>query len=149
MLLDPEKTLFVRGATPVLLLADASASVHDALPVVTAPGPGAVPLCEGWSIVPKLTLCVVDGPGDVGGLIPAFAAPVIDGSTNGTNGTNGTDSTEPADMADWCADAERAGGVVVLSLDHLSLPLPLPAALDWARLLASGTARGGFMPSLV
>ncbi|MEU5187392.1 hypothetical protein AB0G83_09615 [Streptomyces klenkii] len=148
MLLDPEKTLFVRGATPVLLLADASASVHDALPVVTAPGPGAVPLCEGWSIVPKLTLCVVDGPGDVGGLIPAFAAPVIDGSTGGTNGTNGT---EPADMADWCADAERAGGVVVLSLDHLSLslPLPLPAALDWARLLASGTARGGFMPSLV
>ena len=35
MLLDPENTLFVRGATPVLLLADAP--VHDALPVWPRP----------------------------------------------------------------------------------------------------------------
>ncbi|SCY09307.1 hypothetical protein SAMN02745898_101847 [Streptomyces sp. 136MFCol5.1] len=44
MLLDPENTLFVRGATPVLLLADAP--VHDALPLLAAPD-GAVPRCEG------------------------------------------------------------------------------------------------------
>ena len=35
MLLDPENTLFVRGATPVLLLADAP--VHDALPLLSKP----------------------------------------------------------------------------------------------------------------
>lgn len=35
VLLNPESTLFVRGATPALLLADGS--VHDALPLLTAP----------------------------------------------------------------------------------------------------------------
>lgn len=130
MLLDPENTLFVRGATPALLLADAP--VHDALPVLTAPD-GAVPLCEGWSIVPRLTLCVVDGPGDHGVLVPALAAPVLGGPEGGE---------APNGMADWCADAERAGGVLVLSLDQL------PEALDWSTLLSSGTTRGGFMPVL-
>ncbi|MCF3106001.1 hypothetical protein IPZ58_31170 [Streptomyces roseoverticillatus] len=140
MLLTPEKTLFVRGATPALLLADADADAgadaafRDALPTVTAPD-GAVPLCEGWSIVPKLTLCVVDGPGEAGGLIPALVAPVIDVSGG---------SAEPGDMADWCEDVERAGGAVVLSLGSGELP----AVLDWAHLLGSGTARGGFMPIL-
>lgn len=67
MLLNPENTLFVRGGTPVLLLADAP--VHDALPLLTA-SDGAVPLCEGWNIVPRLTLCVVDGPGDHGLVVP-------------------------------------------------------------------------------
>ncbi len=127
MLLDPEKTLFVRGATPVLLLAEAS--VHDALPVLAAPD-GAVPVCEGWSIAPRLTLCVVDGPGDHGLVVPALAAPVI--------GAEGA----PGDMGDWCGDAERAGGAVVLSLHRL------PGTLDWSALLSSGTARGGFLPAL-
>lgn len=127
MLLSPEKTLFVRGVTPVLLLSDAP--VHDVLPVLAA-SDGAIPLCEGWSIVPKLTLCVVDGPGEAGLIVPALAAPVIDVAT------------EPGDMGDWCADAEQAGGAVVLSLDEL------PEVLDWAHLLGSGAAHGGFMPSL-
>lgn len=132
VLLDPENTLFVRGATPVLLLADAP--VHDALPLLTA-SDRAVPLCEGWSIVPRLTLCVVDGPGDHGLVVPALAAPVVGGADDGTASASGG-------MGDWCADAEQAGGAVVLSLDHL------PEALDWSALLSSGTARGGFMPAL-
>lgn len=127
MLLDPEKTLFVRGATPVLLLAEAP--VHEALPVLSAPD-GTVPVCEGWSIAPRLTLCVVDGPGDHGLVVPALAAPVI--------GAQGV----PGDMGDWCGDAEAAGGAVVLSLDRL------PETLDWSALLSSGTARGGFLPAL-
>ncbi|MGW5546018.1 hypothetical protein [Streptomyces sp. NPDC003998] len=130
MLLDPENTLFVRGATPVLLLADAP--VHDALPLLTAPD-GAMPLCEGWNIVPRLTLCVVDGPGDHGLVVPALAAPVVGGADDGTASSG---------MGDWCTDAEQAGGAVVLSLDRL------PEALDWSALLSSGTARGGFMPAL-
>lgn len=129
VLLDPENTLFVRGVTPVLLLADAP--VHDALPLLTAPD-GAVPLCEGWSIVPRLTLCVVDGPGDHGLVVPALAAPVVGGADNGRASSG---------MGDWCADAEQAGGAVVLSLDHM------PDALDWSALLSSGTARGGFVPA--
>ncbi|MEU7048143.1 hypothetical protein ACF1GS_01690 [Streptomyces eurythermus] len=130
MLLEPENTLFVRGATPVLLLA--GAPVHAALPPLTAPD-GAIPRCEGWSIVPRLTLCVVDGPGDHGVLVPALAAPVAGGSDDGT---------APGHMADWCDDTERAGGAVVLSLDRL------PQTLDWPALLSSDTTRGGFVPVL-
>ncbi|WP_431961707.1 hypothetical protein [Actinacidiphila sp. bgisy160] len=130
MLLDPEKTLFVRGATPVLVLADAP--VHLALPPLVAPD-GAVPPCEGWSLVPRLTLCVVDGPGDHGCVVPALAAPVLGGADGGA---------APSGMADWCLDVERVGGAVVLSLDQL------PEVLDWPVLLSSGVARGGFMPAL-
>ena len=47
---------------------------------------------------------------------------------------------DPEAVSAWCADAEQAGGAVVLSLDRL------PEALDWFRLLSSGTAHGGFVP---
>jgi hypothetical protein len=123
MLLPPESTLFVGGDVPALLLA--GAPFHDVLPVVTATD-GAVPRCDGWSIVPKVTLCVVDGPGQSGCVIPSLAAPV----------------SEPGDMFSWCAAADGAGGVVVLSLDEL------PDELDWNHLLTSGTSRGGFLPLL-
>ncbi|MGW3466323.1 hypothetical protein ACWDE9_45340 [Streptomyces olivaceoviridis] len=127
MPLDAEKALFVRGAAPVLL--PAGAPVHDALPGPAAPD-GAVPVCEGWSIAPRLTLCVVDGPGDHGLVVPALAAPVIDAQG------------APGDMGDRCADAEAAGGAVVPSLDRL------PETLDWSAPLSSGTTRGGFLPAL-
>ena len=92
-----------------------------------------MPSCEGWNIVARLTLCVVDGPGDHGLVVPALAAPVVGGADDGPASSG---------MGDWCADAEQAGGVVVLSLDRL------PEALDLSALLSSGTVRGGFMPAL-
>lgn len=128
MLFDPENALFVRGADrPALLLADTS--VHEALPVLAAPD-GRVPVCEGWMIAPMLTLCLVDGPGDAGLVIPALGAPVVDGS----GAPCGPDAA-----ADWCADVEQAGGALVLCLESL------PAGLDWPHLLGSGAARGGFV----
>lgn len=130
MLLNPENTLFVRNTAPVLLLADAP--IHDALPVLSAPD-GAVPGCEGWSIVPRLTLCLVDGPGEHGIVVPALTAAVLETSTG---------EAVPGDMADWCTDVERTGGAIVLSLDRL------PETLDWNHLLTAGTSRGGFMPAL-
>ncbi|WP_369170554.1 hypothetical protein AB5J49_23320 [Streptomyces sp. R28] len=123
MLHEPENTLFVRGDTPVLLLA--GASVHDALPALAA-ADGQVPLCAGWGVVPKLTLCVVDGPGEYGLMVPSLAAPVLDAGG-------------PGDMGAWCEDAERAGGAVVLSVDRI------PEVLDWGHLLGSGASRGGFV----
>ncbi|HSA48719.1 MAG TPA: hypothetical protein VLH10_01225 [Yinghuangia sp.] len=128
--MTPEKTLFVRGATPVLLLAEAA--VHDALPVVTAPD-GAVPACDGWGIMARLTMCVVDGPGDAGVAIPSFDAAVV---------AEGRTTTGPDAMGAWCEDVDRAGGAIVLSLDRL------PEVPDWADLLGSGTSRGGFLRSL-
>lgn len=127
MLVPPENTLFVPGASPVLVLADAP--VHDDLPVLIAPG-GAVPKCDGWSVAARLTLCVVDGPGDAGCVVPAFGAPVLGGSG------------EPDDVAVWCSDVSRAGGAVVLSLPQL------PEVLDWQALLTGGSARGGFTAQL-
>ncbi|MET8647681.1 hypothetical protein [Streptomyces sp. NPDC004675] len=44
-------------------------------------------------------------------------------------------------MGDWCADAEQAGGAVVLSVDRL------PDVLDRSSLVGPGTARGGLMPT--
>lgn len=90
-----------------------------------------MPRCEGWGIVPRLTLCVVDGPGDHGLVVPALAAPVVGGPD---------EAGASSGMADWCEDAEQAGGAVVLSVDQL------PDVLDWSALLSSGTVRGGFMP---
>ncbi|MGA5064531.1 hypothetical protein ACPB9E_12245 [Streptomyces exfoliatus] len=127
MLLSPEKTLFVRGVTPVLLLSDAP--VHGLLPVLAA-SDGDVPLCGGWSILPRLTMCVVDGPGEAGVVVPALVAPVVD-TVDGALG--------PGGMGEWCADVERAGGAVVLSVGEL------PEVLDWAHLIGSGVARGGFV----
>lgn len=127
MLMPPENTLFVPGSTPALLLG--GAPVHADLPAVDAPD-GKVPVCEGWSVVPRLTLCVVDGPGEAGCVVPALMAPVFGGAGG------------PDDMAGWCEDVERAGGAVVLSLPEL------PAALDRDQLLTGGAARGGFMAAL-
>lgn len=141
MLMDPERTLFVRGATPVLLLADAP--VHGALPPVTA-ADGAVPRCEGWSVVPKLTMCVVDGPGELGIIIPALVAPVLGGGPDAATNPAASPAADPGEtaIAGWCEDAEKAGGVVVLCVDRI------PEVLDWPALLGSGTARGGFLPAL-
>lgn len=132
MLLIPENTLFVRGKTPVLLLADAP--VHDALPPLGAE----VTRPAGWSVLPRLTMCVVDGPGEHGAVIPALAAPVLPAADDPAyrEGAPG----EAAAMDGWCADAEAAGGVLVLSLPQL------PAELDLAGLMAAESARGGFLP---
>ncbi|MBN0044934.1 hypothetical protein JS756_12610 [Streptomyces actuosus] len=131
MLMDPENTLFVRGTRPVLL--PAAAPIHDALPLPAAPD-GTVTVCGGWSIVPRLTLCVVDDPADHGIVVPALAAPVLDP-------TQGADA--PGEQADWCTDSERAGGALVLSVDRM------PDVLDPTALLGSGTARGGFVRAVV
>ncbi|MFI0901516.1 hypothetical protein [Streptomyces sp. NPDC020983] len=132
MLLTPENTLFVRGRTPVLLLA--GASVHGALPVVGRE----IPRPAGWSVLPRLTMCVVDGPGEHGLVIPAAAAPVLPSADDSAYREGHGDGG--AGMDGWCADAEAAGGVLVLSLPQL------PAEPDLAALTAAGSARGGFLP---
>jgi hypothetical protein len=81
-----------------------------------------MPICQGWQIMAKLTMCVVDGPGDAGRLVPTLSPP-----------------DEAEDMAAWCAAVEEAGGAVVVSL------VTLPAELDWDELFTGGRARGGFV----
>lgn len=81
-MLPPESVRFeLHGAGPVLRLA------------VDAPGDLRA---EQWSLISRLTLCVVDGPGDVGYLTPRF-------------GPQG--DVAPAG---WDEAVERAGGSLVV-----------------------------------
>ncbi|MER5637529.1 hypothetical protein ABT095_11290 [Kitasatospora sp. NPDC002227] len=129
MLLPREKAHFVLAGTPLLLLD--GAPVHESLPLLHAPD-GEMPLCPGWSVAAMATMCVVDGPGDAGCLIPAL-------------GTSESDpATALASLADWSSAVERTGGAVVVSLP--SLPENL-AELDWPSILTGGGAHGGFVPT--
>ncbi|MFF3563047.1 hypothetical protein ACFYXS_23680 [Streptomyces sp. NPDC002574] len=117
-----ENTHFVLGPVPLLLLAQAP--IHDGLPVLDAPG-GAMPSCPEWRIMPRLTMSVVDGPGDAGCLVQGARS-----------------QEEAADMARWCGAVEQAGGAVVVSLDSFDA---LPEEIDWDELFTDGRSRGGFV----
>lgn len=119
MLLTRDKTHFALGPVPFLLLA--GAPIHSGLPALHAPE-GRMPSCPEWRIMPRLTMSVVDGPGEAGCLV------------------QGARSQEEAeDMAQWCGAVEQAGGAVVVSLDAL------PEDIDWDELLTNGRSRGGFV----
>ncbi|WP_326687950.1 MULTISPECIES: hypothetical protein [unclassified Streptomyces] len=121
MFLPRENVRFVSGSTPVLLLE--GAPINEALPVLRV-ADGVMPACEGWQVDAKLTMSVVDGPGDAGCLV------------------QGARSAEEAEeMSAWCGAVEEAGGAVVISLGTL------PEQLDWDHLFSSGQSRGGFMTS--
>ena len=121
MFLPRENARYVLGPVPLLVIGDAP--IHAPLPPLHAPE-GRMPTCQGWQIMAKLTLCVVDGPGDAGCLIPTLTTP---------------DQAE--DMAEWCAAVAGAGGAVVVSVPQL------PSELDWDELFTGGIARGGFVRS--
>lgn len=128
-LLPRENARFLLGPTPVLLLADAP--FHGELPVLGpgGSGPAGAPeppaLCGGWRIMPRLTLCLVDGPDGAGCLIPSLRAP-----------------TDMGAMLDWTAAVDAAGGALVVSLTAM------PGWVDWDAIHASGEARGGFIRSI-
>ncbi len=96
MLVTRDNARFVEGSTPLLMIA--GAPVHDALPKLER-GSAAMPVLEGWSLHPSLTMCVVDGPGGRGCLVAgAFEPDTMD------------------EMTTWIESAHRAGGAVVVSV---------------------------------
>ncbi|WP_245194589.1 hypothetical protein [Kitasatospora phosalacinea] len=123
-MISPEQVRLVSGASaPILLLGGAPA--HGALPVLRVVD-GAVPALDGWSVFARLTMCVLDGPGDAGCLVPTLG---------GSFDTDG--------VARWCEEVGRAGGALVVSLPD---PSDLTGQLDWPALLDGGS-RGGFAPA--
>ncbi|MEU3818122.1 hypothetical protein [Streptomyces sp. NPDC030392] len=124
MVVDAAERRFVLGELPVLLLG--GAPLCGVLPELRV-ADGRVSVCEGWAVVARITLCVVDGPGDAGCVMPGALT-----------------AEEFPHLAEWCDAVERAGGAVVMSLDALP---PADQALDWDALLFGGS-RGGFMPAL-
>ncbi|RKE21133.1 hypothetical protein [Streptomyces sp. TLI_171] len=124
MMIPHDQVRFVSGASaPILLLG--GVPVHEALPVLRT-SDGAVPALDGWQLVARLTLCLLDGPGDAGCVLPTL------GST-----------AELDAVAAWCAQVEEVGGALVVSLPHRS---DLAGPLDWPALLDGG-AHGGFARS--
>lgn len=122
-LLPRKNVRFLLGPIPVLVLA--GAPIHGELPIFRAGAglsDGMAAACAGWRILPRLTLCLVDGPGDAGCLIPGLL-----------------EAADLGALQAWCEAAESAGGAIVVSLDAL------PGRLDWDEIEASGTARGGFV----
>lgn len=124
MVLPAENRRFVLGTLPVLLMG--AAPIHEELPPLYAPD-GRVPGCAGWSVVAKATLCIVDGPGELGCVMPG-----------------GLSVEEFDHVVQWCEGVERAGGAVVMSVGVLPGE---GEPVDWDALLRGG-ARGGFMPVL-
>ncbi|MGW3248761.1 hypothetical protein [Streptomyces sp. NPDC001070] len=125
MLLPRENAHFVHGPVPLVLLG--GAPVHTSLPPLHAPG-GRMPTCDGWSIAARLTLCLIDGPGDAGCVVPTLPP-----------------SEEPDAIGAWCDGVARAGGAVVVSLDELPSEVDEP---DWEGLFTGGRARGGFVHAM-
>ncbi|MEW1908023.1 hypothetical protein AB0442_06120 [Kitasatospora sp. NPDC085895] len=124
MLLPPENARFVTGPVPPLLLLGA-APVHSVLPALSEGPDGRLPVCEGWTLIPSLIMCVVDGPGGAGCVIPTLTAP--------------GDPEEAAYIDAWCAEVAEAGGAVVVSLDAM------PEQVDRAEVFGGDAARGGFV----
>ena len=88
--LSPESARFeLTDGTPLLRLA------------VPAP-----PSVEGWSIMNRLTMCVVDGPGNAGYLLPRFAS-------HGDLAPNG-----------WDEAVQRSGGAMVAFGDAEPVHVP-------------------------
>ncbi|MEU7186078.1 GNAT family N-acetyltransferase [Streptomyces sp. NPDC045369] len=82
-----------------------------------------VPQCDGWSIIAKLTMFVIDGPEEAGLMVPACGAPVLVETGH---------PTEPSQMAEWWPRGMACGEI---TWDFLSWDgrrnRPVPVASGW------------------
>jgi hypothetical protein len=115
MFVTPEQILFVAAPEPMLVVTGVAEAA--ALPEL-AVADGRAARCDGWSLLPRMTMCVVDGPGDAGFLVGAFEA-------------------ERA----WFDAVDAVGGATVVAVDA-------DPAGDLPTLAARPDARGGFVPLL-
>jgi hypothetical protein len=122
-LLNREQARFLRAPQPVLLVA--LPDEFGPLPELTSDAAGAPAALAGWSVLAGGTLCVVDGPGDLGFLLPTLAA-----------------ADELADSMAWAGSVADCGGAYVFQVDEKHLDTPLDKLVQ-----APGT-RGGFVESV-
>lgn len=120
---DRHRVTYLTDHTPLIVLSNVAQAV-DLPPLQTTAG-GIAP-CAGWLLSAAATMCIVDGPGDVGFLLAAGGEP-----------------TSPHDVgyAAWCASVQVAGGAVVIAgPDALGIT-------TLAEALARPGVRGGFIPA--
>jgi hypothetical protein len=120
---DRHRVTYLTDHTPLIVLSHVAQSV-DLPPLQTTSG-GIAP-CAGWVLSAGATMCVVDGPGDVGFLLAASGeAP----------------SPEDVGYRVWSAAVQVAGGAVVIAgPDALGIT-------TLAEALARPGLRGGFVPA--
>lgn len=122
MFVPQSRASFVVDPVPQLIVV---APPHmDALPPITVRD-GYIQPCEGWLLFPRLTLCVVDGPGDAGFLVQGAA-----------------DADQAEHLTRWLEALDKTGAAVVIALEE---PLE-DTSLD--ELVSLPTARGGAIPLL-
>ncbi len=114
-----ERARFIHDEGPLLLIAGDEAT--EALPALRLER-GRPARCDGWRLVARLTLCVVDGPGDAGFLVQALDGPA-----------------EAGDQSDWLRSVEATGGAVVVAAEGLGEVRTLDEAA------ACSDVRGGFV----
>jgi hypothetical protein len=85
-----------------------------------------LPEANRWRLMARLTLCVLDGPGDTGMLMAA-------------------DVARPDLMSSWCDSVERAGGAFVLAFAENELPALI---IESPRLVGLPRAQGAFVRSI-
>jgi hypothetical protein len=137
-LLTPDLARFLSTPQPVLLVA-LSADMPS-LPPLARDASGSPAHLAGWSVLAGATLCVVDGPGEQGFLLPTIGGPFGDSASDSDGGDGGMEQMK-ASLA-WAAGVEDCGGAYVLQVAEDELDAPL------AQLISKPVARGGFVESV-
>jgi len=130
-LLSRDRARFLSAPQPVLLVA--LPDDVPPLPELALDEAGVPAHLDGWSVLAGATLCVVDGPGEQGFLLPTIL------SGGGDDDSAGQMRTSLA----WASGVEDCGGAYVLQVAAEQLDEPL------AELMKGGAAeRGGFVESV-
>ncbi|TDD58583.1 hypothetical protein E1293_46895 [Actinomadura darangshiensis] len=122
MLVPRENAMYVAEPIPHLVLV--APPGLETLPPLTLRD-GVVGRCDGWNLFARLTVSVVDGPGDAGFMVPGA-----------------TDEQEAERLAPRLDAVQRAGAAVVIGLPaHPSDP-------SLESLVSAPGVRGGTVPAV-
>ena len=122
-LIPADRSRVLSVPTPILVLSAALDGVL--LPLLESYDSGAPVRVAGWSVVARTTMCVLDGPGDQGFLVPTLA-----------------EIGQMDERAAWAQAVADSGGLLVLQVGAHRLEA---SVYD---LLADTGTRGGFVPHL-
>ena len=121
-LIPTERTRFLSAPVPAVVIAAEPGGVG--LPLLAFYPTGAAMRAAGWTVVARATMCVLDGPGSDGLLLPTIS---------------GTGQMDRA--AAWAEAVADAGGVLALQVASPRLDTIV------YELLADPETRGGFVPN--
>jgi hypothetical protein len=123
VLFDRRQVAFIVDQLPMIVLQGLPDSYG--LPLIQLDEGGQIGPCSGWVLVAHPTMCVVDGPGDSGLLLPVFA------------GAETPDAVAQHDR--WLSAVTIYGGAVLVAGDS--------EVTSMADVATRSGLRGGFLPA--